>query len=78
MSYEQPKDLDDVYNVLDDFRGTMPNEKERRRYALLQAATQIYVMYIMKDIDDPSHGAAIGEAEILLREIENREKRKAK
>lgn len=46
---------------------------ERRRYALLQAATQIYCMGVGEQIDDWSPRIAAQEAEAMLAEIEKRE-----
>jgi hypothetical protein len=52
----------------------LPDAKERRRYALLQAAATVYAGYAHFDIEATSHEAVVEHAEQILAEIEKREK----
>ncbi len=63
-------DLEDIYNKL-------PDEKERRRHALLQAAAILKANVVIipgsKHTEQTWWGAAVSDAERLLAEIERRE-----
>jgi hypothetical protein len=64
--------MSEAYDAAVEIREALPTERERRRYALLQASAVIFAEAMSRQKVDA--GICVHAAEALLAEIEKREK----